>query len=201
MENDEKELSPQESLQLIESMINTAKNRFSENGHLYVVWGWTVFVCSLSQFVLLHVFKYPQHYIVWYFSMAIFVYTLFYIGLRHKQVKVRTYADTIVGYVWLTFVIVMFLVGFLIGRLSPGQYYLYITHLILAIYGIPIFLCGIVLQFRPLIIGGIGCWLLCIISLFITDYDYQFLMIPVAMVVAWLIPGYLLRARHKAIIK
>jgi hypothetical protein len=38
----EEKFSPQESLQLIESMIDQAKSRFSENGHLYLLWGWIV---------------------------------------------------------------------------------------------------------------------------------------------------------------
>ena len=62
---EEAKISPEESLHLIETMINTAKNRFSENGHMYLVWGWTVFICSLSQFVLLHFYSYERHYIVW----------------------------------------------------------------------------------------------------------------------------------------
>jgi hypothetical protein len=52
MEN-ENDFNPQQSLALIESMINKAKNRFSENGHLYLLWGWTVLLCSIIHFVSL----------------------------------------------------------------------------------------------------------------------------------------------------
>jgi hypothetical protein len=68
---------------------------------------------------------------------------------------------------------------------------------LLAVYGMPVFLTGVIVRFKPLIIGGIACWILCIASTFITIYDYQFLLIPVAMLVAWIIPGYLLRAKYK----
>lgn len=34
--------SPKDSLQLIDQMINQAKNRFSENGFLYLLWGWLI---------------------------------------------------------------------------------------------------------------------------------------------------------------
>jgi hypothetical protein len=122
---------------------------------------------------------------------------IFYIRRKHKLVTVKTYADNLVGYVWLTFCVVIFLVGFLIGQLSTNEYYSHISPLILSIYGMPIFLSGIILQFRPLVSGGIGCWVLCVVSLFIKSFDYQFLMIPVAMIIAWIIPGYLLRAKHR----
>lgn len=194
-------ISPEESMQLIESMINTAKNRFSENGHMYLVWGWTVFLCSLTQFILLHFFEYPKHYIVWFLSLAVFAYMIFYIRNKHKTEKVQTYADSIVGYIWVTFGIVIFLEAFVIGMFTSGGYYLYITPIILALYGMPIFLSGIVLRFKPLIWGGVGCWVLCVASLFVTAYDYKFLMIPLSMLIAWIIPGYMLRARYRSAAK
>jgi hypothetical protein len=58
-------------------------------------------------------------------------------------------------------------------------------------------LSGIILRFKPLIVGGIGCWILSIAAMLIDNYDYQFLLIPLAMIIAWIIPGYLLRAKYK----
>jgi hypothetical protein len=48
----QEEFSPQDSLHLIESMINKARNRFSENGHLYLLWGWVILVCSVVIIIL-----------------------------------------------------------------------------------------------------------------------------------------------------
>jgi hypothetical protein len=48
-------------------------------------------------------------------------------------------------------------------------------------------LSGVILRFKPLISGGIGCWVLSIIAMLIDNYDYQFLMIPAAMMIAWII--------------
>lgn len=196
--DNEKDLSPQESIALIESMINNAKNRFSEDGSMYLVWGWMVFVCSITQFILLHIYHYPYHYMVWMVSWLVFFYQIYYMRKRIRSQKVRTYTDYIIGYVWISFAVVIFLLGFLIGRLTGGDYFMHINPIILAVYGFPIFLSGIILRFRPLVIGGIGCWVLCIATTFIKEFDYQFLMIPVAMLIAWIIPGYLLRAKYKS---
>ncbi len=197
MENPENDFSPQQSLQLIDSMINRAKDKFAEDGYMYLVWGWMVFICSLLQFLLLHVFKYPFHYIVWFATIPVFVYQYYYISKKHKHQIVKTYTDYIIGYVWITFSIVMVLLGFLIGFLTTGEYYTHIIHILLAVYGMPVFLTGVIVRFKPLIIGGIACWILCIISTFIKNYDYQFLLIPLAMLIAWIIPGYKLRASYK----
>ena len=193
----EQDFDPKQSLLLIESMINRAKDKFAEDGSMYLLWGWVVFICSLTQFVLMHFFKYPYHYIVWFASWIILIYQIVYIRKKLKRRRVRTYTGYILGYVWLTFVIVIFLLAFLIGRLTEGDYYIHISPILLAIYGIPIFLSGIILRFKPLVIGGIGCWILSIAAMLIENYDYQFLLIPLAMIIAWIIPGYLLRAKYK----
>lgn len=191
------DINPQESLKLIESMINRAKDKFAEGGFMYLVWGWSVFVLSLTQFILLHFYNYTYHYIVWIFSWVIVIYQVVHMRKKYKKQKVKTYTDNIIAYVWLTFIILIFLLGFLIGRLTSGAYYTYITPILLALYGMPIFLTGIIMRFKPLIAGGIGCWILCVLSTFIHEYDYQFLFIPASMVIAWIIPGYMLRAKYK----
>ena len=193
----EENFDPRQSLLLIESMINRAKDKFAEDGSMYLLWGWVVFVCSLTQFVLMHFFKYPYHYVVWFASWIIVIYQLVYIRKKIKRRRVRTYTGYILGYVWLTFIIVIFLLAFLIGRLTEGDYYIHISPILLTIYGIPIFLSGIILRFKPLVVGGIGCWILSIAAMLIDNYDYQFLLIPLAMIIAWIIPGYLLRAKYK----
>lgn len=197
MENDTN-FSPQQSLQLIESMINKAKGKYANDGLMYLVWGWLVFGCSLLQFLLLHEFKYQHHYIVWLATIPAFIFQAFYSSKKSKQRKVVTYTDSIIGFVWLTFAIVIILLDFIVGVLTTGEYYTHIFHILLAVYGMPVFLTGVIIRFKPLIFGGIACWVLCIISTFIKVYDYQLLLIPVAMLLAWIIPGYMLRAQYKS---
>lgn len=194
--DEQKEFSPQQSLSVIQSMIDTARNQFSENGHLYLLWGWVVFACSITQFVLLYYFDYPYHYMVWMLTWGAFIYQTIYLVRTKRRVRVKTYADRLVGFVWMVFVILMFLFGFLFGRELGDQYYKMISPGFLALYGMPTFLSGVILRFRPLIAGGICCWILSMISSYIA-YDYQLLLLSVAMIVAWIIPGYLLRMKYK----
>src|SRR5690242_8208737 len=148
MENSKNNFTPQESLQLIESMINRAKDKYAEDGSMYLMWGWLVFICSLLQFLLLHVFQYEYHYIVWLATIPFFIFQYFYVSKKQKQQKVVTYADNIVGYVWLTFAIVIILLGFIVGLLTTGEYYTHIIHILLAIYGMPVFLTGVIVRFK-----------------------------------------------------
>ena len=194
--NDEK-FSPEQSMQLIQSMIEKAKNQFSENGHLYLLWGWVVFICSVAQFILLRVVHYEKHYYVWMACWLAVIYQFFYLARRNRKKKLSTYADKTLGFIWLSFFISMMLVGFSLGWNGQGKYhYELISPVFLALYGIPTFLSGIVLRFRPLVIGGIWCWGLSVLSGFI-EYDYQLLLLSAAMIVAWIIPGYILRNRYQ----
>src|SRR5215212_9312760 len=190
-------LPGKESLVLIESMINKAKNQFSENGHLYLLWGWAVFICSLAQFILMNYVHYEKHYFVWFSMWLVLIYQVIYLRKKRKQERVRTYTDEIVGFVWISFFILMVLFGFLFGKIfDVEKYYAFIDPAFLALYGMPTFLSGIILKFRPLIIGGICCWCLSVIASFISP-QYHLLLLPVAMVIAWIIPGYMLRRKYK----
>lgn len=191
----EENISGQQSLELIQSMINRARNQFSENGHLYLVWGWVVLICSVGQFILLHFFAYPNHYLVWMLTWLVVVYQFVYLFKHRKKEKIKTYTGDIVSYVWIVFVILMFMTGFLMARSTPGSTHELVNPMILSLYGMPTFLSGKILRFQPLISGGIFCWILSIVSTFV-PYDFQLLFFGIAVIIAWIIPGYLLRKRY-----
>jgi len=67
---------------------------------------------------------------------------------------------------------------------------------VLVLYGMPTFLSGIILKFRPLIWGGIGCWLLSLVSMFI-PFEFYMLLLGAGVIIAWIIPGYLLQSKYK----
>jgi uncharacterized membrane protein len=176
-------------------MINRARNQFSENGHLYLVWGWVVLVCSVAEFVLIRFYNYQQHYLVWMLTWLAVIYQFFYLYKNRKKEKVKTYTGEIVSYVWIVFVILMLLTIF-INSSQLGNKAGVINPFILALYGMPTFLSGKILQFSPLVMGGIGCWILAIISLYM-PYDFQILFFGLSVIIAWIIPGYLLSNRYK----
>jgi len=192
----EENFNEQESLALIESMIKKAKNQFSENGDSYLLWGWLVFFCSLAQFVLLNIVHYEKYYLVWMLTWVAAIYQIFDQRKKKNRAKVKTYTDEIIGYVWIAFAISFVLIGFNLSshKLMDSSIWYAV---ILTLYGMPTFLSGIILRFPPLVAGGICCWVLAIVAVFV-PYQYQSFLLSAAMIVAWIIPGYKLRARFKA---
>ena len=192
----EDNLSGRQSLELIQSMINKAKNQFGENGHLYLVWGWVVLFCSIAQFTLLHFFGYEKHYMVWMFTWLVVIYQFVYLFRNRKKQKIKTYTAEILAYVWLVFVILMILTATLFSILVRGNVNTLINPIVLSLYGMPTFLSGKILRFNPLVAGGVCCWILSLIAAFV-PYDLQLLFYGIAVIIAWIVPGYLLRKRYQ----
>ena len=188
----EESFNEKQSLELITGMINKAKNKFSESGTLYLVWGIAVLICSIAQFILGNVMGYQNAYYVWFFTWAVYIYQAIFLFRKKKQLKVKTYTDEILGYVWICFIICYVVMIFI---LIYSKRFELIYSAILVIYAIPTFLSGAILKARPLTIGGICCWVLACISLFV-PLQYHLLLIAAAVLLAWIIPGLYLRNKY-----
>ncbi len=192
--SNQEQLSAQSSLALIESMINKAQNRYSENGTLYLLWGWIIFICSIVQYVLLTYTSIGANAgFIWMLTLVALVYQLYYLKLKEKKETVKTYTDEMIGFVWMVFGISMGLVSFISMKLGDWQL---MYSLILLLYGLPTFLTGAFMRFTPLKIGGIICWVLSVLAVYISSKEIILLLVP-AVISAWIIPGYLLRAKFK----
>lgn len=189
----QEDFSPQDSLTLIESMINKARNRFSENGHLYLLWGWVVLICSSVSFISLYLYKDYRLFPVWFLTWAAIIYQFIYLFRKKKEERVKTYTDEISASVWLVFVVMGGLLAVILARTNNQSLF---NTVLLILYGMPTFLSGVILKFNPLKIGALVCWLLAFISSMIPN-EFSFLLLAIAVVTAWIVPGYLLRSRYQ----
>ena len=188
---EKQQLTVQESLQLIEGMINKAKDNFAENGFLYLLWGWVVFFCAISQYVLILFTNVSKPEMVWMLTWAVVIFQIFYLTKQEKKKTVKTYTDELIGYVWMVFGISMFIVGFVVGK---NNHWHSMYPIIIGMYGMPTFLSGAIMKFTPLKIGAICCWFFAILST-LFPLQYSLLFISAAVIAAWIIPGYLLRKK------
>ena len=186
-------MSETESMQLITSMINKAKNRFSETGMWYLFWGWIVIFCCLSQFIALYFFENQNAYYIWYLTWVAPIYQVIYMRRSKKVKRVKTYTGEIIGFVWFVYVICITLIIFLLIHIKA---YSGINPAVLIMYGMPTFLSGIILKFKSLRIGAICCWILSILAVLVV-YEFQLLLVALAVFLAWIVPGYLLKAKFK----
>jgi hypothetical protein len=186
----EKELTSQESLALIAQMINKAKRDYLDSGLSALLWGSVIIFCSLVTYAN-YWLKWPALYYVWFLTVAAVVPQILIVMREWKERKHRPYDGDLMSGVWIGFGITMFTMGFIISR-YPSEA---TTSLYLAVYGIPTFAIGYARQFRPMLYGGIACWLLAICALY-CGYPNTMLCLALGALLAWFIPGLILRNRY-----
>ena len=189
---DEKLSSREEGFAVINAMISKARNQFTENGHLYLLWGWVILICSVGHFIMQSIAQIKYYSFIWLLTLPATVYQLLYLRRKIKKSRVRNYADEIMGYVWLVFFISTALLVVLLTDhfTNPG----YQTIIWLIMYGMPTFLSGAIIRYKGLMAGAVCCWLLAIASAFI-PVQYHMLLLAVAVVCGWIIPGYGMQQR------
>jgi hypothetical protein len=185
--------SPQESIQLIQSMIQKTRSNLGENRFYFLLWGWTSFVAIIAQFVLKVLVEYERHYIVWAVTLPAVIITIIYSVKRDKVPPVKTYVGESMSYLWTGIGISFFILSLIITQSNGG--WANAWPLFILFYGLGTFVSGRILQFNPLIIGGIFNWVLAIISIFV-HFDYQLLLAAGAILTSYIIPGHLL-GNHK----
>ena len=173
----EKELlSVEESLEIIQSMIDKAKNAVVDNSFLFLLWGWLVFIACIAQFTLKVLFNYSHH----YYSWSVLIFALGISIFRDRKKSVRSRPKT---YDLFT------LIFFRIGWEHCYTFYIFLMSL-------GCFLTGKLLNFNPLVMSAAISGVLALLTTF-TSYDYNILLCGLAILVSYIIPGYLLRLQSR----
>lgn len=186
----EEEFSPQQSLQLIHSMISKTKANLGENRFYFLFWGWLTFCAILLQFTLKVIFAYPHHYLVWLLMIPAGIYTGIYASRHHRRgSSARTWVGDSMSYLWSGVGISFFILSVIISQSKGG--WLNAWPFFILFYGLGTYVSGRILQFRPLVIGGVINWVLALAALLV-PYDYQMLLAAAAIFTSYIIPGHLL---------
>src|SRR5258705_3369289 len=91
---EEKNLTEQESLMIIQQMINTAKHEQKDDGKGWILWGWLLFLVSLLTYINLHTHWFSTYYFWSYFgilSLLLILYSIVKYFFFRKKERARTY--------------------------------------------------------------------------------------------------------------
>jgi hypothetical protein len=171
-------------------MIEKTRSDMSENRFYFLLWGWLALCCIVAQFVLKVVLDYRHHYIVWLLTIPAMVLTIAHSRNREAR-SARSYVSDSMGFLWMgigiSFSVLIFIISAGIGWLQAWPF-------MILMYGLGTFTSGKLLQFRPLVIGGIINWLLACACVFF-DFDYQMLFGAAAILTSYIIPGHLIQKK------
>jgi hypothetical protein len=192
----EKQMDEQLSLQIIREAIENAKSNIKDNAFFYLLWGWLVLGASLLQFGLIRFTDTPFHWIGWPILMTGGAIASVIYGYRlGKRSTFMTQVDVAMIYLWYGFLVAITIL-ILMAILNVLSFRM-VNPLIIVFYGLGTFVSGGILKFRPLIFGGIAAWIISILA-FLVQSEYQLLLMGFAIIVAYLVPGYLIKSRNKS---
>jgi hypothetical protein len=215
-----KPMTEKESLDIIHSMIRKAKGNFHETGSSAILWGSIIAFCGFYNFLEFE-FTFPFNIDIWLLALVGFIPQV-YISIREKKNKfVKTDIEEAINAVWIVYGISIFCLFFywnfapntaeqilkrenielLERNISTGKtskWHLKIfsqVSLLILLYGIPTLTTGIARKFKPMVFGGILCYVFFFISLF-TETKWDLLLNGFAGIFCWLIPGIILRKKY-----
>ena len=193
----EKTLTPEESLQIIQKSISNSRKNMREGSFYYLLWGWALILASLANYFLIRYLIGQERYddimlmslLAWgVFIIAAMIIQFVYQSRVSKRERVVTHLDRYITIVWITAGLLMGLMAFLSLKLDA-----YPTPFILGVTAMATAVSGLMLRFRPLVIGAVIFLAAAVISSFMRGTD-QLLVFAVAMALGYLIPGYIIRS-------
>jgi len=209
----EKKLTEQESLHLITMMINKAKESYHDTGIGAIMWGTVIAICSLIRLSEVQ-FDYKLPFDIYLLILVAIIPQIFISIKEKKERKVKSYDDPYLDYIWLGFGICIFLLIYIsnnifgewgswaneykniTGKSASFRFNEYVAPLFLMLYGLPTFITGAACKFKPMLWGGIFCWICSIVAVY-TSIKIDLLLTAASAILAWLVPGVIMEKEYR----
>lgn len=188
---EDKELSPQESLDLIQQMIGKARKRYTDNSFYFLLWGWITIVASLFHYVSATYSSFEYPFAGWSLTIVGAILSMMKGSKDGRAAKVHNYTDKMYGWLWLSLGVAMFTIIFN-GEIIDWS----VVPFILLLAGVGTSVSGAMMNFQPLRIGAIIFWLLALAA-FRVDENQQMLMMAAGVAFGYLVPGYIMKSNAK----
>ncbi|MCF6240942.1 MAG: hypothetical protein L3J74_06300 [Bacteroidales bacterium] len=184
-------LTPEKSMYLITQVISEARNKFEENGFIYLFWGALLGIVSLAQFILI---KQELFSINWYPYLLMplgAIYTFVYF-LKKKGKRKQNQISRTISFSWIVISFNMMILGFL--------FYPYLKEnlipVILILLSVGIIMSGSSLNSKVLLLSGALINFSAFIGFYV-DLMYQPLLMSIVSFAAVFVPGVFLMIQHK----
>jgi hypothetical protein len=200
---EEKNLSEQESLQIIQQMIDTAKQEQKDDGVGWIIWGWLLFFASVFTWMNIQYHWFKDIALFWNaFGICVALYWIYRIiiyATGRTRGKVKTYTADLFAKLnsgfFIFLLLIIFSMNIPIRGVPPAKGFMLLTGL----YGFWILVYGTALNFKPSIIAAYITWAIAFAGLYIYEIDateegeFKLVMLvhALAVLVGYIIPGHL----------
>jgi hypothetical protein len=189
----DKTLTPEQSLRLIDETIREAKRSFQKIHFYFLLWGILFAMAGIASYVLMRVGS-TWHWVGWPVMGVLGGIIAGVHGAREgRKQGAMTTMDRVHMWLWTasTISLLLLLVGLLARGVDPNPY-------ILVLIGMPTFITGALMRFRPLMLGGVLFWIIGLASFFVLR-EYSSLVFSGAIVLGYIIPGLLLKQEENGL--
>ena len=185
----EKDLSPQQSLEIITSMINQTQGNIRKNSFFFILWGWTIALSNLGVFILIRFTDYSSPYHAYFLTILAAIISIVYGTKQDQNSTVTTHLDVIYKWMWMSLGISCFILCLFGSRINWQ-----LNPVIITMCAAPTLTSGIISRFKPLVYGGIVLWIGGVAMFLITN-ENQFLLAALSVALGYLLPGYALKSK------
>lgn len=189
----ENSMTYEKSLAVIQEMVSKTKHNLKESSFFFILWGWLALGAAAVEYGLMQWAQVDWHPIVWPVMGVIGGVGSALYGRKLGKKGYSTFLDASMKYIWIAFGAMMIIALTIGARVSWSLAY----SLIIGLYGMGTFITGGFLRFRPLILGGVACWILAFVSLLVesawSTFPNMLILLMVSLVVGYLVPGYALK--------
>jgi uncharacterized membrane protein HdeD (DUF308 family) len=185
--------TPEQSLRLIDETIREAKHSHMKVNFYFLLWGVLFALAGIAAYVLA-ISGWEYNWVVWPLTGIIGGIISGVHGSREgRKQQVSTMMDRVHQWLWTAYLITLLLliVGLVTSRVDPNPFVLLLT-------GLPTFLSGLLMRFKPLVYGGVLFWVIGTLSLFFLR-EYSPLVYSFGLIVGYIIPGIMLKKQEDGI--
>jgi hypothetical protein len=194
---EEKQMSGQESLLIIQQMIHTAKKEQKDDGRGWILWGWLLFTASILTWINLYT-KWVRVFDFWtgfgIFTLAVTLFDVIRNSFFRKIKRVKTYTKDLFEKLNIGFFVML---GFIILAINLNVDPRKGFALLLGLYGFWILIYGTALDFRPSIIGAFITWGFGLAALFVETFEWTMILHAAAVLCGYIIPGHIAHNEFK----
>lgn len=192
MEN--KQLNSQESLELIQRMIDSTRTRYEKNGgSMFLIWGYTSIAVAVLYALARHFTGNPVWGWVWW-AIPVVGWSITWATAKSRVKTVTTYVDRVVNTVWA--VVGAFAVAFPLAAMFSWPLGLSIIPIEAMLLCMGVIMTGALIKVRSLLICGMVAALLSFL-MFFTSGDYWVYIFAAMFAVGMVIPGHILNHRAR----
>jgi len=190
---DNQQFSAEQSLRVIQSMIEKAKNDVANNSFYLLLWGWLIFIAAVLHFLLVKFTEFEYPYLAWNLMWIGAIASMIRGIKESKKTRVKTFVGETMKYFGISQIILYSGLILIFGKynLWHVSFAFYIL-----MYAVACFFMGSLIQFPLLKWTGLLCLPIIVIAMYVS-FEWQLLLLALAILISYIIPGHVLHAKEK----